>query len=289
MRKKFLTWRPRGAVTAASFCGCPIPGGRGWGPGLRAHNGEGGGGGGYLPAQPFYGSPQPWDRSASQPCTPRVYVVWGGAAAAHAALSSRSDGGSRRCLPPSPPSLPAPHPPPGPHTAVTSAVASRNAAPLLRKAARRRKLSPISCPSGRALSAPRLPGSAGGRGPLHVAMAQPAQNSPESPTAAQGEQPAAGARSNEVCTGGGCPQGVISPWMGDFPTASAARLASSFFSFTGIETERQQLGFHPQPKCRRRQQQHSPRLVGKGGRGAAPSQLSLQLPILLQEKVLCYH
>lgn len=172
---------------------------------------------------------------------------------------------------------------------MTSAVASRNAAPLLRKAARRRKLSPISCPSGRALSAPRLPGSAGGRGPLHVAMAQPAQNSPESPTVAQGEQPAAGARSNEVCTGGGCPQGVISPWMGDFPTASAARLASSFFSFTGIETERQQLGFHPQPKCRRRQQQHSPGLVGKGGRGAAPSQLSLQLPILLQEKVLCYH
>lgn len=157
---------------------------------------------------------------------------------------------------PSPPFASRPLPP-GPHTAATSAAASRNAAPLLRKAAGRRKLSRISCPSGRALSAPRLPGSAGGRDRLlHVAMAQPAQNSPENPTAVRGEQPAAGGRSNEVCAGNGCPRGGNPTVDEGLPHSPAAPLASSFFSFTGIETERQQLGFQPRPKCRGRQQQH---------------------------------
>lgn len=61
-------------------------------------------------------------------------------------------------------------------------------------------------------------------------------------------------RRQRVPTGGGNP--TVHEGL---PHSHAAPLASSFFSFTGIETERQQLGFQPWPKCRGRQQQQQHR------------------------------
>lgn len=117
-QKKFLTWRPRGCWRCCPALWLPHshvePEAvghtvRGWGAGIPSHS---------MAAH---------SRGAAQPSSELLSLPH----------------------PPQPPPLPArpiSPPSPGPHTAVTSSAASRNAAPLLRKAAGRRKLSRISCP-----------------------------------------------------------------------------------------------------------------------------------------------
>lgn len=140
---------------------------------------------------------------------------------------------------------------------------------------------PYQLPQDRALSAPRLPGSAGGRGRfLHVAMAQSAQNSPENPTAVLEEQPAAGGQSDEMCAGNGCPPGGgIPPCMRDFPTATLPPSLPPSSASQELKPRGSSWGFsHGQ----------SAEAGSSSSTGLGCSQLSLQLPILLQDKVLCH-